>query len=65
MRFSKFLFLAAYARGEIDSEQLEESGITPQDVANVIIENDNIQQFIENNELIFNIAEGECDEVRS
>ena len=63
MKFSKILFFAAYARADIDEEGLEESGITAQDVADVIIANDNIQQFIETNELTFNIVEG-CDEVK-
>ena len=63
MIFIKLLFLAAYARAEIDEEALEESGITAQDVYNVIIDNDNIQTFIETNELTFNVAEGDCDEV--
>ena len=63
MKFSKFLFFAACARADIDESGLEESGITAQDVADVIIANDNIQQFIETNELTFNIVEG-CDEVK-
>ena len=63
MKFSKLLFFAACARADIDEEGLEESGITAQDVADVIIANDNIQQFIETNELTFNIVEG-CDEVK-
>ena len=63
MIFIKLLFLAAYARAEIDEEALAESGITAQDVYNVIVENDNIQTFIETNKLTFNVAEGDCDEV--
>ena len=59
MKFSKLLFFAACAR----ADELEESGITAQDIADVIIANDNIQQFIETNELTFNIVEG-CDEVK-
>ena len=63
MKFLKFFFLAAYARAEIDEEALAESGITAQDIYNVIVENDNIQTFIETNKLTFNVAEGDCDEV--
>ena len=64
MKFLKLLFLAAYAKGvEIDEEALAVSGITVEDIYNVIVDNDNIQEFIETNELTFNIAEGECDEV--
>ena len=59
MKISKLLFFAAYARADVDEEEL---GITAQDVADVIIANDNIQQFIESNELTFNIVDG-CDEV--
>ena len=64
MNFLKFFCFAAFARAiEIDEEGVEESGITIEDIYTVIVDNDSIQTFIENNDLTFNVAEGECDEV--
>ena len=64
MILSTLFILATFAKAlEIDEEKLDASGITVQDVYNVIMENDNIQLFIENNDLTVDIAKGECDEV--